>query len=1052
MYLYTKTEEKDFNPIEEINSRLRKEDFFSFIYVVPTRRKVRYLIRELTELAPNKATPRLNIFTIGDLAEEIFKSKFIGWTKISSSLQYFLIKKILSETDLQYFAVKGKFIPNGLIELVINVITRLKEIGFSHSSFENEVSKFEGYDQYKMNDLSKIYSNYQDLLQHLNLFETGDVYLRINSMSQDEIEKSFRSVFNDVNYLLITGFNEFTKPELKLIEGLSKIRNLKTVVTLDFNENNNEIFENLIETHQHLINIGFNYWITYDLERNGSFNQKIKNELFNQVTSEKIKTKNIFKFTGFDARDEIETIARIIKHKVIQQPEIDLSKICIAINGIGVYSNLIREIFYKYGIPVNVTDRFYLKNSPPIISIIRLLELLRNDFFYKDLFYVLRSTYFSFENIDVDNLREILSLIKITRGKDKILASIENRLDYLNSLSLNENPRRDTEIEQLKKAEKDFQQIVDLLSKLEGSQTPESFVKKLREIIHNLNVYENVFSKELSIDEDINIITYSKDVRALNLFEDILEELLYTFEKLQLHRKTFSFNEYFEFITTAVFGSRYNVKERWGYGVLVTSPEEIRNLNFSILFLPGLENGLFPSKYFPLVLLDEKYIRTERQKLLEERYLFYQCLNSFEDELYLSYPRQDEKKEKIPSDFLVELEKICEIQELNLDELRNIIFSKSELFEKYSVEQLLDLNKENRELFARLSKIKEAVERINYRINNAIESEGKEYSGIITDEKLLDLLYTKFDKEFSITELETYAQCPFKYFLNYVVKLKIEEEIEEDIQRNEFGSIIHQILYQFLNKLKNENRNFYDELKTNYEKLSAEITEIAKGIIKHFERYNPFFFLTEEIILGSPQRKSILIQFLNLEKELIEDSNYNFQPSEFEKEISQEFNLFESKIKLKGKIDRIDINPTDNTFKVIDYKTGELPKPVDYKDRISLQLPLYLTLVKKYFQSINKELKIADAEFLKLSPKKSNNIERKSLINDYLKDLSKELSEELNDVMKTIALMIEKIKKGKFNLTTINNFERRVCSKCIYQGICRIDLVKKTATEDEITS
>jgi ATP-dependent helicase/nuclease subunit B len=664
----------------------------------------------------------------------------------------------------------------------------------------------------------------------------------------------------------------------------------------------------------------------------------------------------------------------------------------------------------------------------------------------------LRSTYFSFESIDVDNLRETLSLIKITRGKDKILASIENRLDYLNSLSLNEYPRRDSEIEQLKKAEKDFQQIVDLLSQLEENQTPESFVRKLREITHNLNVYENVFNKELSIDEDINIITYSKDVRALNLFENILEELLYTFEKLQLHRKTFSFNEYFEFITTAVFGSRYNVKERWGYGVLVTSPEEIRNLSFSILFLPGLENGLFPSKYFPLVLLDEKYIRTERQKLLEERYLFYQCLNAFEDELYLSYPRQDEKKEKIPSDFLIELEKICEIQELNFDELHNFIFSKSELFEKYSVEQLLDLNKENRELFARLSKIKEIVKRISYRIDNAIEGEGEEYCGIITDEKLLDLLYTKFDKEFSITELETYSQCPFKYFLNYVINPKIEEEIEEDIQRNEFGSIIHQILYQFLNKLKNENRNFYEELKNNYEKLSIEILSIAKEILKHFERYNPFFFLTEEIILGSPQRKSILIEFLNIEKDFTENSVNTFQPFEFEKTIIQEFSLDDSQFKLKGKIDRIDINSTDNIFKVIDYKTGELPKPADYKDRISLQLPLYLTLVRKYFQSINKELKIADAEFLKLSPKKINNIERKSLINDYLKEISKELSEELDEVLKAISLMIKKIKKGKFNLTTINNFERRICSKCGYQAICRIDLVKQTAVEDEITS
>jgi len=1044
MYLYAKTIEREFNPFEEITSRLKKTDFFSFIYVVPTRRKVRYLIRELTEIAPDKATPKLNIYTIGDLAEEIFKGNFTGWTKITSSLQYFLVKKILSEIDLQYFSVKGKFIPNGLIELVINVITRLKEVGFTEFSFAKEVDKFDGYDKIKMSDLSKIYFEYQELLQQLKLFETGDVYLKINSMDQNEIEKSFRNVFNDVNYLFITGFNEFTKPELSLIEGLSKIENLQTVITLDFDENNREVFENLFETHQHLKHIGFQHKVVNEFEKNGEFKKKIKSDLFNDGSKEKITAKNIFKFSGFDARDEVETIARIIKHKVIQDPEVDLSKICIAIKGISEYSNLIREIFYKYGIPVNVTDRFYLKNAPPVISIIRLLDLLKNDFFYKDLFYVLRSTYFSFEDIDIDNLRETLSLIKITRGKEKILTSIQNRLEYLNSISLNEYPQKNFEINRLNKAEEDFKKIIELLSPLERNQTPESFVNNLREIIHKLKIYDNIFNKELSIDEDINIITYSKDVRALNLFESILEELVYTFEKLQLHRKTYSFSDYLEFITTAVFGSRYNVKERWGYGVLVTSPEEIRGLNFSILFLPGLENGLFPSKYFPLVLLDEKYIRNERQKLLEDRYLFYQCLNVFENELYLSYPRQDEKKEKIPSDFLIDLEKICEIQELNIEELNNFVFSKSELFEKFSVEQLIDLNKENRELLSRLERVKETIERINHRIKNDIEGEGKEYCGIITDEELLQLLYSKFNKEFSITELETYAQCPFKYFLNYIIQPQIEEEIEEDIQRNEFGLIVHQILYQFLSKLKNENRNFYEELKNNFDGLSNEITEVAKDILKHFERFNPFFFLTEEIILGSNKRKSILEEFLNLEKELVETENLSFNPFEFEKTIVQSFNLDETEFKLKGKIDRIDIDEKENSFKVIDYKTGKLPERKDYKDKTSLQLPLYLILVERYFKSVDKNLNIADAEFIRLSPSKKDNIERKSFINDYLEE-EVDIKNELDEVLKTIATLIQNIKGGKFNLTTIEKFETRICKKCSYQGICRVELVKQSA-------
>lgn len=1050
MYIYSKSIYSDLNPFKKINQKISKEDFFSFVYVVPTRRKVRYLIRDLIDIAPNKTTPKLNLFTIGDLAEEIFKTKFINYQKISSSLQFFLIKKILSELDFKFFSVKGKYIPNGLVDLIIAVITRLKEVGISSFDFEKESHQLEGYNKLKAEDISIIYNEYQKLLTKLKLFETGDVYLSINQLNDNEIEETFRCAFPEVDYLLITGFNEFTKPELKLIESLSKINNLEMIITLDFNKNNEEIFGNLLETHNHLIKLGFNYFESDLFEKNGEFHKAIKSDLFNSKENKKVETKNIFKFTGFDARDEIETIAKIIKQKVLENPHIDLSKICIAIKGIKDYSNLVREIFYKYGIPVNVTDRYYLKNALPVISIIRLMDLIKKDFFYEDLFYVLRSTYFDFSEIDIANLREALEIIKITQGKKRILEAIERRIDYLETLSEEEKPDKQREINKLQKAKDDFEKILQLLEPLTSNQTPDKFVRNLYSIIQQLRVYEKIFDVHLPVEEDINLVTYSKDVRALNLFEAILEELTYTFEKLNLHKLSLSFDTYYDFITSSVFGTRYNIKERWGYGVLVTSPEEIRGLSFSILFLPGLENGIFPARYTPLIFLEEKFIRNERQKLLEDRYLFYQCLNAFEDELYLSYPKQDEKKEKIVSDFLIELNKVCEIREFDKEQLSQFIFCDSELFEKYSVQNLLDMNFGKREIIAKISRVNEAIHRIKKRIENQTDVEGSEFCGIITDENLLEQLYSKFEnKMFSITELETYAQCPFKYFINYIIQPEIEEEIEEDIQRSEFGIIIHQILYRFLNKLKSENRNFYEELINDKAKLSAEIKSIAKEIIRIYERLNPFFFLTEEIILGSEKTSSLLDKFLELESAKA-DINQNYIPSEFELSIKETFNIDDSELKLTGKIDRIDIDEINSSFKVIDYKTGEPPSKNDYEDKISFQLPLYLVLVKNYLKEKNKKLEIDDAEFIKLSPKKKDGIKRISFRNDILKD--SDLSSALNSTLETIAELINNIRKGKFNLTTIERFESRVCRKCSFQNICRIDLIKKEATSSEVIS
>lgn len=1052
MYIYSKIISQDLNPFKEIYQRISNKDFFSFIYVVPTRRKVRYLTRELIEFAPEKAIPQLNLFTIGDLAEEIFKGKFLGYQKVTSSLQFFLIKKILSELELKFFATKSRYIPNGLVELIIAVITRLKELGISHKEFQKDAEQLEGYNRLKAEDISKIYNNYQNNLDKLMLFEIGDVYLYINQLNKNEVENIFRKVFPDVNYLLITGFNEFTLPELKLIEALSKIEKLEIVLTLDFNRENEEIFGNLLETHNHLTGIGFEFLETEKFEKNGEFHKIIKQSLFKSTGSNKLHTKNIFKFTGFDVRDEVETIAKIIKQKVYENPDLDLSKICIAIKSISNYSNLIREIFYKFGIPVNVTDRYYLKNALPVISIVRLLDLIKKDYFYEDLFYVLRSSYFDFSDIDVQNLREALELIKITQGKERILNSINSRIEYLNSLSEEEVPSKEKEISKLTKAQEDFQKIIELLEPLRVKQKPLEFIENLKSLISQLKVYEKIFEIKLPIEKDINLTTYSKDVRALNLFEEILEELTYTFEKLNLHHQSLSFEQYYDFITSAIFGTRYNIKERWGYGVLVTSPDEIRGLSFSILFLPGIENGVFPSRYTPLIFLEEKFIRNERQKLLEDRYLFYQCLNAFENELYLSYPEQDEKKEKIVSDFLIELNKICEISDFDKSLLKNFVFSQSELFEKFSIQDLSNLKFDSKNLFEKIKNVKETIERIQKRIQNQIDGIGKEYGGIITDSDLLNNLYNEtLNRPFSITELETYAQCPFKYFINYIIQPEIEEEIEEDLQRNEFGIIIHQILYRFLNNLKNENRNFYAELKSNREQLSVELKSIAKDIIKVYERLNPFFFLTEEIILGSEKIPSILDKFLELELSRIDDV-LNYIPQEFEKSISAHFNIDNLEFQLRGKIDRIDVNTTNSTFKVIDYKTGEPPSKRDYFDKISFQLPLYLLLVQEYFKSINQNLQIDDAEFMKLSQntKKKESTKITSFRNNIIENA--DVLNELNSTLKTVAELIIKIRSGKFNLTTVERFEDRICKWCNYQGICRIDVIKKEANASEVTS
>ena len=60
-------------------------------------------------------------------------------------------------------------------------------------------------------------------------------------------------------------------------------------------------------------------------------------------------------------------------------------------------------------------------------------------------------------------------------------------------------------------------------------------------------------------------------------------------------------------------------------------------------------------------------------------------------------------------------------------------------------------------------------------------------------------------------------------------------------------------------------------------------------------------------------------------------------------------------MKIRGKIDRIDIDEKEKTFEVVDYKlSGKKPKRDELDEGLSLQLPLYMYAAKEL---INAQLK-----------------------------------------------------------------------------------------------
>jgi ATP-dependent helicase/DNAse subunit B len=149
-------------------------------------------------------------------------------------------------------------------------------------------------------------------------------------------------------------------------------------------------------------------------------------------------------------------------------------------------------------------------------------------------------------------------------------------------------------------------------------------------------------------------------------------------------------------------------------------------------------------------------------------------------------------------------------------------------------------------------------------------------------------------------------------------------------------------------------------------------------------------------------------------------------------------------LKLRGKIDRIDINEKNKLYNVIDYKLkGRKPSLKDLESGISLQLPVYLIAAKTILENYGKinfdgfKMIIYSLDFNKdnfgpmpiaLSGRKKEKIEEIKKLNDNQSQLTE------------TALMKyhSGIKNGKFHLSELDNREEKICRYCEFGSLCRL--------------
>ena len=195
------------------------------------------------------------------------------------------------------------------------------------------------------------------------------------------------------------------------------------------------------------------------------------------------------------------------------------------------------------------------------------------------------------------------------------------------------------------------------------------------------------------------------------------------------------------------------------------------------------------------------------------------------------------------------------------------------------------------------------------------------------------------DTEYSVTRLESYAECPFKHFAEYGLTAQTRRTYEPT--QLETGSVYHAILDYAGKRAAEIGRSGRTP---GAEEMIALIREGADKVrlmpeFECFSEDNRSRFLYDSLVDN-------LIALAPALSAQLQQGRYNVSLTE--KSFSEEL----GGVRYCGKIDRIDCSEKNGGvyFKILDYKSsGKAFRPSLALDGVDIQLPIYMRVAEKMF-------------------------------------------------------------------------------------------------------
>jgi ATP-dependent helicase/nuclease subunit B len=660
---------------------------------------------------------------------------------------------------------------------------------------------------------------------------------------------------------------------------------------------------------------------------------------------------------------------------------------------------LLAEVFDEYCIPFDMEGEELLSRDPYVSTLLKAARLCEDNWPFEGVTALLRSTLArpawadsAGDGEDPRRAEALLRMLGAPRGREAVLKAVDVWADEPPAALEDEDaeePRRLKKARLAKQVRPFLRHFLRAWDRFPLNGAPGSCAKALRQFAEEFSLVPEA----VAADQRQALVEF---FRALDAWSDAATGArsapLRKASASRLTESSLSRGAFFRILQTIAAGPRPPARSSAGK-VRVRGAESAVALDADYLFILGLGEKEFPDLSPPLSLLDDADRHQFRQRRLpfsdsEERLpremsLFHRLVALPAKELILSFPAVDPKGQPLlPSSFLRAV-RDCFTSDAVVPERQRMLIegyfqrvpiAESELRVRFAAD-IADRAVgtavwQHPLLPARLTEnLHDAARMASSRFH---DKEFGVYDGMLSQPTIVQKLHERFgpNKTFSPTALEDYVACPFRFYLESVLRLEELDEPVEEVEASLRGSAFHRALARFHRELRDQNK-ISETMDGLNEAVSAKLTQDLDTAIDEYmkrapsdaaqvlwqlegrrlKRFSSRYHQQWESFAGPWREKSVTPAPLHLEVDFglakYTPEGVRIDPANPALTIQ----IGDVEVRIGGRIDRVDVAELKEGagFWIVDYKTGlaENYKTTDLAEFKKLQLSLYALAVER---------------------------------------------------------------------------------------------------------